>query len=289
MEQFDIPHQRVKEKSVYQLNLDAPRIILISAAVIGIVVVSFLLGMNFIKGGDGAKTLLTKNDIFDSQKELDLLKTTIPAAPDEEELSKPLDDRLTAPEKEDNGVGTKSDPDAIGAEKHGTDDLSVIAGNESSNTLTSDNVSETVAVKKPAVRKSSRLAEDEKRISRAEDLEPSVRHIRKAMVKGDAKKKKNARSKVVAVSGDRMEYKKVNNAGSYTIQVASLDTKGRAMTEVRSLREMNYDAYLDDTQVNGKQFYRVRVGPVASRKKALDLLKDFQEKEKYRESYMVRE
>ena len=69
--------------------------------------------------------------IFSTVRKVDLLKTTIPAAPDEEELSKPLDDRLTAPEKEANGVGMKSDPDAIGAEKHGTDDLSVIAGNES--------------------------------------------------------------------------------------------------------------------------------------------------------------
>ena len=52
MDQFNIPHQKVKEKSVYMLHLDAARIILISAAVIGIIIVSFLLGMNFIKGGD---------------------------------------------------------------------------------------------------------------------------------------------------------------------------------------------------------------------------------------------
>jgi hypothetical protein len=67
MEQFDIPHQRIKEKSVYLLHLDAARIILISSAIIGIIIVSFLLGMNFVKGGDVAKTLMTKNDIFDSQ------------------------------------------------------------------------------------------------------------------------------------------------------------------------------------------------------------------------------
>ena len=58
MEQFDIPHQRIKEKSVYLLHLDAARIILISSAIIGIIIVSFLLGMRFIRGGDGAKTLI---------------------------------------------------------------------------------------------------------------------------------------------------------------------------------------------------------------------------------------
>ncbi len=289
MEQFDIPHQRVKEKNMYMLNLDAPRIVLIVAAVIGIVVVSFLLGMNFIRGGEGAKTLLTKNDIFDSQKELDLLKTTIPPAPDEDELSKPLDDSLGALEKEDRGAVIKGDPDAAGAEKHARDDLAAIDGNESSNTLTSDNVSQTVAVRKPAVKKSSRLDDDEKQLSRSDDVEPSLKHVRKATVRGDVKKKKSGRSKVVAVSGDRMEYSKVNGSGGYTIQVASLDNKSRAQTEVRSLREMSYDAYLDDTQVNGKRFYRVRIGPVASRKKALDLLNDFQGKDRYRESYMVRE
>ncbi|MBN1495118.1 MAG: hypothetical protein JXA07_00005, partial [Spirochaetes bacterium] len=140
MEQFDIPHQRVKEKSVYQLNLDAPRIILISAAIIGIVLGSFLLGTNFIKGGDGAKTFMTTGDIFDSQKELDLLKTNIPAAPDEDELSKPLDEKLAASDGELHGGGLKSDPDLLGGEKQIHDDLPLIAGNESSSSLTRDNV-----------------------------------------------------------------------------------------------------------------------------------------------------
>ncbi|MBN1497070.1 MAG: SPOR domain-containing protein, partial [Spirochaetes bacterium] len=153
---------------------------------------------------------------------------------------------------------------------------------------TRDNVMEPV-MKKPAAKRSTLTASDAKRILRSADPEPSARHIRKATVKGDTKKKKNARSKVVAVSGDRDDYTRTTGDGGYTVQVASLDTKQRALAEVRSLREKRYDAYLDFTQINGKKFYRVRVGPFASKTKALDLLREFQEKERYRESYMVRE
>jgi cell division septation protein DedD len=289
MEQFDIPHQRVKEKSVYLLHLDAARIILVSAAVIGIVIVSFLLGMNFIKGGDGAKTLLTKNDIFDGQKELDLLKTNIPGGPEEDELSKPMDDKLANSDKEEKEGGVKADPDSIGAEKHAGDETSAINKNESSDTLTGDNVSEIAAREKTVVKKPARKMDLAKKTSRAADIDLTDKHIKKATVRSDVKKRKGGKSKVVAVSVNGSEYNKVNQAGGFTIQVASLDTKTRAITEVKSLKDMNYDAYLDQTQVNGKQFFRVRIGPIVSKKKALDLLKDVQENERYRESYMVHE
>jgi cell division septation protein DedD len=290
MDQFNIPHQKVKEKSVYMLHLDAARIILISAAVIGIIIVSFLLGMNFIKGGDGARNLVTKNDIFDGQKELDLLKNNIPDPPDEDDLSKPMDDKLVPSEKGDKSpVKEKADPDNHAVEKEKKDDISAISKNESSDMLTRDNFNDVVIKGKNPKKKAVHDSDEAKKVSRSSEQDISDKPVKKATVKNDSKKKKRGKSKVVAVAVEKVDERKAGHSGNYAIQVGSFDKKSKAQSEVTALKDLNYDAYLDESLVKGKQYYRVRIGPVASKKKALDLLKDVQDKEKYQESYMVRD
>ena len=280
MEQFNIPHQKVKEKSVYVLNLDIARIILISAGVIGIIVVSFLLGMNFVKGGDGAKTLITRNDIFDSQKELDMLKTNVPDGTDEDELSKSLDDKMLGADKGDKGT------DHGMTEKGRKEDKTAGLKDESSNLLTTDTIQAEKDTKKkiPAADQT-----DSKKLSRSDDDDPADKPAKKQQVKNVTKKKKNAKSKVVEVSGEKKDQGKSAGSGHYTIQVASFDKKARAQSEVKSLKDMKYDAYIDESNVKGKQYFRVRIGPVVSKQKALSLLKGIQGDERYQESYMVRE
>ncbi|MBP7735031.1 MAG: SPOR domain-containing protein [Spirochaetes bacterium] len=290
MDQFNIPHQKVKEKSVYMLHLDTARIILISAAVIGIIIVSFLLGMNFFKGSDGAKALETTSDIFDGRKELDMLKSNIPDSPEEEDLSKPMDDKLAASEKDDKGqVREKKEMDAIVGDK---EDAPAISKNESSDLLTGDNIDKAVPrahKMKNQKKKRAAVTDEDRSISRSSDNDMDDKPVRKATVKSDPKKKKRAKSKVVAVAVDRVEENKSLHSGEYAIQIASFDKKSKAQTEVRALKDRNYDAFLDESQVKGKQYYRVRIGPIASKKKALELLKDIQGNEKYQESYMVRQ
>jgi cell division septation protein DedD len=283
MEQFDIPHQRIKEKSVYLLHLDAARIILISSAIIGIIIVSFLLGMSFVKGGDGAKTLLTKNDMFDGQKELDLLKNNIPGLHDEDDFSKALDEKAGI-YHEDN-VKDKSDIDKNFIDGEG-EEKSAAVKNESSDMLTKDNIYDASKAEKNAMKKTARENNYAKKLSRDDDA--LDKPAKKSALKNVSKKRKSGRSKIVAVAGDA-EHKKANQAGAYTIQVASYDKKASAQSEVKVLKNLNYDAFIDESQVKGKQFYRVRIGPLASKKKALDLLKAVQDNEKYRESYMVQE
>ncbi len=290
MDQFNIPHQKVKEKSVYMLHLDAARIILISAAVIGIVIVSFLLGMNFIKSGDGGKALITKNDIFDGQKELDLLKNNIPDPADEEDLSRPMDDKMVTSDKDEKALEKeKGGPENQALEKDKKDDLSAISKNESSDMLTGDNFNDSVAKGRDVKKKRIRDLDEGKKISRSADHDMFDKPVKKTTVKNNVKKKKRGKSKVVAVSVNRVEDTKSGHSGGYAIQVASFDKKSKAQSEVRALKELNYDAYLDESLVKGKQYYRVRIGPVASKNKALDLLKDVQDNNKYQESYMLRE
>ncbi len=290
MDQFNIPHQKVKEKSVYMLHLDAARIILISAAVIGIIIVSFLLGMNFIKGGDGNNALVTKNDIFDSQKELDLLKNNLPDPADEDDLSKPMDEKLVASDKDEKSLEKeKGYHENSVLDKDKKEDLSASSKNESSDMLTSDNFKDSAPRAADTKKKRSRGADEGRKLSRSADNDLVDKPVKKATVKNDAKKKKRGKSKVVAVSVDKAEERKNRHEGTYAIQVGSFDKKAKAQSEIRALKDLNYDAYLDESLVKGKQYFRVRIGPVASKKKALDLLRDVQDNERYQESYMVRD
>lgn len=284
MEQFNIPHQKVREKSVYVLNLDIARIILISAAVIGIIVVSFLLGMNFVKGGDGGKTLLTRNDIFDSQKELDMLKTNIPEAAAEDELSKPLDDKMLGADKDIKGIeGDRLEKVTTGEKSAGLKD-------DSSDLLTRDNISETVIPEKDTKKKAPAAdLTDAKKLSRVDEDDTVYRPAKKQPVKSVSRKKKSAKSKVVEVSGGKIERGKTTGTGHYTIQVASFDKRTTAQSEMKLLKEKSYDAYIDESRVKGKQYFRVRIGPLSTKQKALGLLKSIQENERYQESYMVRD
>lgn len=284
MEQFDIPHQKVKEKSVYVLNLDIARIILISAAVVGIIVVSFLLGMNFIKGGDGGKTLLTRNDVFDSQKEMDMLKTNVPDAVEEDELSRHLDDKMLGTDKEIKGLeGDKPDKGMIREKSAGLKD-------DSPDLLTRDTISETVIPEKNIKKKApAEDVMDSKKISRSDEIEPAEKPAKKQAVKSVSKKKKNAKAKVVEVAGEKIERGKTAASGHYTIQVASFDKRATAQSEVKSLKEKSYDAFIDESRVKGKQYFRVRIGPLSTKTKALGLLKSIQENDRYQESYMVRD
>lgn len=284
MEQFDIPHQKVKEKSVYVLNLDIARIILISAAVVGIIVVSFLLGMNFIKGGDGGKTLLTRNDVFDSQKEMDMLKTNVPDAVEEDELSRHLDDKMLGADKEIKG------PESDKPEKGMIKEKSAGLKDDSPDLLTRDTISETVIPEKNIKKKApAEDVMDSKKISRSDEIEPAEKPAKKQAVKSVSKKKKNAKSKVVEVAGEKIERGKTAGSGHYTIQVASFDKRATAQSEVKSLKEKSYDAYIDESRVKGKQYFRVRIGPLSTKTKALGLLKSIQENDRYQESYMVRD
>jgi cell division septation protein DedD len=284
MEQFDIPHQRIKEKSVYLLHLDAARIILISSAIIGIIIVSFLLGMNFVRGGDGAKTLITKNDMLDSHKELDLLKNNIPGLPEEDELSKALDDKAGI--YNEDKAKDKSDPDKSFIDGEG-EDKAAVSKNESKDMLTKENIYEAARAEKNVKKKVAQENNYVKKVSRYDDA--TGKPAKKSALKNVSKKRKSNRSKVVAVAGESAEHKKPNLSGAYTIQVASYDKKATAQSEIKALKSMNYDAFIDETQVKGKQYYRVRIGPLATKKKALDMLKSVQDNDKYQESYMVQE
>jgi len=55
---------------------------------------------------------------------------------------------------------------------------------------------------------------------------------------------------------------------AWVVQVASLSNHGNAEALVADLRKRDHSAFLEQVYVNGKQMYRIRVGPEADKERA---------------------
>ncbi|HEY1406262.1 MAG TPA: hypothetical protein VF857_06620, partial [Spirochaetota bacterium] len=71
MEQFNQQENRpVKEKSVYLLHLDGPRILILSALVIGLITIAVLIGMKITEGGKSEEILAQNDSLMESPHSL---------------------------------------------------------------------------------------------------------------------------------------------------------------------------------------------------------------------------
>lgn len=96
-----------------------------------------------------------------------------------------------------------------------------------------------------------------------------------AGVKADiAKKDASAKKQDMAKNGGPEkkvgDAEKVSGPYRYVIQVAALDEKAKAEDMVRKLSGRGVDAYLQETVVRGKTFYRVRCGKFVTKEEAGD-------------------
>jgi len=140
---------------------------------------------------------------------------------------------------------------------------------KSADVLTNDNINEVIpplkVVKEEAPKKNKRIKESRK--------------------KNRIYKKK--KEKIVEVSTKNTNKRK--SSLHYSIQIASYNNKSVARSEVRSLKNLRYDAYIDKTSINGRRYYRVKVGPVFSKRSAINLLNNIQDINRYEDSYLVKE
>jgi len=273
MEHFEYEQQKpVKEKSVYLLHLDAPRIIIICSVVIGIVIVTFLLGMN-LSGDKSTSSIASRENTllppgledgsFNSQTGesslLDSSSNPLILDQDKENMLMPGD------EKDSTGMDQKAKGKSIADSGEDTEDTEDILNREV--------IEHVVPPKKREPVKQTKTQKKTTRVTRSEKPEKT------------AKKKK-----VVEVSNSHKKpTHKVIPRGQYVIQVASFDTTSKASNEVGRLKRLRFDAFIDRARVNGKTFYRVRIGPIPSKTRAISMLQNIQDMQRYRTSYMVQE
>jgi cell division septation protein DedD len=96
-----------------------------------------------------------------------------------------------------------------------------------------------------------------------------------ADVKADiAKKESSAKKQDIAKNaGPEKKVKEAEKASGpfrYVIQIAALDEKAKAEDMARKLSERGVDAYLQETVVKGKTYYRVRCGKFVTKEEAGD-------------------
>ncbi len=285
MENFDPKPNAVKEKNLYIVHLDTPRIIILSSVIIGIITAAFLFGMSFIKEDKaGSKEFAISGMNFDDSKTADMLGADIPPIPGSGLVEGGTDDKIAAvDENKGNSALIEEGTSAKGAEiASGKEEI----GHAKSDILTNENIKEIIppaGKKSKIVSKTEKIAKHDKKNESNNSKKIAAKDNKKIDEKRDSS---NSKSRVYEVSRNVDEKKSYD---SYAVQVASYGTISQAEHEKSLLKSKRFDAYIDKGVVNGKNYFRVRIGPVSSSKKAYDLLNDVQSDSRYAASYMVKE
>jgi cell division septation protein DedD len=270
MEHFEeIPKRGIKEKNMYILHLDTPRIIILCSVIIGVIIISFLIGMNLYNNKAGEKqdiSAVNKDALYDlSNADNNLDNKAVPPV-SEDGIAPVIPDtaKNSIIDDKEKNVGDKKPGNILSDKNTNSHDI-----------LTSENIKEIIPPS-PQIKKTVLSSEPKpKRKAVGKLIEKSQKH------------------KVVEVASNAKNDTQTDLSNSskrhFAIQVASFDKKSKAMSEIDNLKKSKYDAYIDKASVKGKNYFRVRIGPIASQNKALEMLNELMETNKYGESYLVKE
>jgi septal ring-binding cell division protein DamX len=91
---------------------------------------------------------------------------------------------------------------------------------------------------------------------------------RLAEIRAEVSGKEGNAQKKIEGHPQRAQQQVSSAKGGYTLQLASLEEKGKAEETVRRLIRRGYEAHVYEVQVRGKPWYRVRSGRFATRDEA---------------------
>lgn len=254
MEDFREPlHEMkpVKEKSIYSLNLDGTRIAILSCIIIAVVAVTFLIGMKFSSSADES------------------VPATVPALADLGTGNGMTEaDPLGLPET---NTATMNQPQTV------QDPLFNEAPSQTDTALTAKTEPE---VKHVAPKPSTKVA---KKSASKKHAEPKSAV---AMKKSSSGSQSAIRPAFASV---RDTGRTASHSGGFAVQVASFDSLSKAKTEVAQLQNLDFDAYIDRTEVNGITYFRVRIGPMNTKAQANAILDKVILENRYSQSYIVKD
>lgn len=253
----------VREKSIYSLNLDGPRIAILCLVIAAIVAVTFLIGMKFSE--DESIQLPQTADVSAGSEFQET--NSLNALPGETSPEAALMNNTTP----ETAVQTVKDPLFSGTASNSAADSQKI--DESA--LTAKTTETPVLSSKPRTAsktKSSKAVASSKKISADKNS-----------------KVKPAFASIGKKNSGTHSFTKTPVRSGFAVQVASFDSYSKAKAEVSKLKSMQFDAFVDKTSVNGQLFFRVKIGPVADKSEATDILERIQENSRYSESYIIKE
>ena len=287
MENFDPKPHAVKEKNLYIVHLDTPRIIILSSVIMGIITAAFLLGIAFMKDEkQDSRNFANSSMNFDENRAADILRTDIPPISIDGDDYSSIEDKIASTDENRSNVSVNNIEENKTSQGNtavsGRDEIKYDKGD----ILTNANIKEII----PPADEKDRPVKQEKKIAKNtkdDNKKVAVKGNNKNNAKRDSV---NGKSKVYGVSRNVDVKKDVKkNQGAFAVQVASYDNISRAEQERSVLKSKQYDAYIDKGLVNGKNYFRLRVGPVYSSKEAHSLLNELQSDSRYSESYIVTE
>lgn len=253
--------KEVKEKSIYSLNLDGTRIAILCFIIVAIVAVTFLIGMK-ISDDDAVKlpetaAASTDNGLI-SNDPLSTIPDEVPSSGAQTDIS-----------LKETGVQNVKDP-LFADSQHIKSDLQE---KEEKTILSAKHSESPVRNSKPKVasknKKNDKIASSKRR---------------EAAVKNN-----NVKPAFASVNKKNPEERTFVSKGKFAVQVASFDSLAKAKSEVTYLKSLHFDAYIDKTNVDGQMYFRVKIGRLANKAAAADLLEKVQEESRYSESFIVKE
>jgi DedD protein len=274
MEHFDdMQTNRTKEKSVYLLHLDTPRIIIIACALVGILIIAFLIGMNFSTEERSERHVAAGNEaIFaplpDEPANGEAHAVERPNEPETAEKA-PQDHAQNAA-----AADSKAPSPAISTPAKDSAEKAVAqkSEKESRDLLTQDTAHDIIPAKTQPQEKKSK---SHHAISRS-----------KKNSEGERVQPKNKQHRTVEVASKTVRSDTAPREG-FAVQVAAYSSHAKALQEVNKLKEHRYDPYIENTRLNGKNYFRVKIGPISSRKEAVKVLDEIKEMNRYEHSYIT--
>ncbi|MFH0975570.1 MAG: SPOR domain-containing protein [Spirochaetota bacterium] len=276
MEDFATKDQKgIKEKSMYILHLDTPRIIILSSVLIGLIITAALIGMNMHKLDQKDNSGLPHDSaVMDNLAIENGEKSTVDST-----AEPPLNsDNILKNKENDNtitGMDSSIKPKDSMFASQGADNVSNTAVKESAADVLSHENIETIIPPAHVIKKST-----QKNSVNAAD-KTNKKH-------SDKIKNSSKRKDVVEVSSKEKIFHAPDDKNYFSIQVAAFDKKSKALSEKNNLEGKKYNSYIDNAKVGGKTFYRVMIGPINSKKKAIDLLEEISADKRYEESYIIK-
>jgi cell division septation protein DedD len=273
MEHFEQNITPVKEKNVYTLHLDTTRILILASVAIGIIALSYIVGSYSFKEKETRPKLVKSNTMYPSDS------MSIPSAPHSGELSALFENKSNniKPFEENSKLDEIPAINDKPIETLIPEDTKIIEPIVPKKAVSTKSTTPKSTIAKSTTNNSKSVS---KNITKSEPkIEKASAKIEKIAVEKTAKNKN-----IVEVSAPVMK-----KQGGFAIQMASFDTESKAKKMSNSLKAEDYDSYVEHVRINGKDAYRVKIGPIGDKKEAISMLNELQENDRYADCYITKE
>ena len=255
MEHFEQNITPQREKSYYTLHLDTTRILILASVAIVFIGFAYWVGSYSFKGKETKPKLATK-----SHHMLPSESISIPSSPHSGEISslfenktndfKPFEENYKMLET----VNEKPSEIAI------VDETKIVLPVTPKKTTVKTNQTNT------------------KKVNNAKVTPQNVKKPDKPVTQTEKAPKNKNVVEVVSVPVTASQ-------GGFAIQMGSFDTRAKAQRLSNTLED--YDTFIEHVKINGRDAYRVKIGPIGTKREAMNMLNELQEDDKYADCWLV--